>query len=122
MTDTDLMLLLVEAMFLMPGKLHVLRKDTTNEHHSIKTELSFSFMKSLMMIMGYQPRKWQACRWDRCFEKNRYEAFKTRLPVMANAPATEIDAVFGTTHDDRLQGRFSKHPARARTDTTHQSR
>ena len=54
MTDTKHMLLLMEAMFLMPGKLHVLRKETTNEHHSIKTALSFSFMKSLMTIMGYQ--------------------------------------------------------------------
>ena len=54
MTDTKHMLLLMEAMFLMPGKLHVLRKDTTNENHSIKTELSFSFRKSLMTIMGYQ--------------------------------------------------------------------
>jgi hypothetical protein len=54
MTDTKHMLLLVEAMFLMPGKLHVLRKDTTNERHSIRTELSFSFMKSLMTIMSYQ--------------------------------------------------------------------
>ena len=122
MTDTDLMLLLVEAMFLMPGKLHVLRKDTTSEHHSIKTELSFSFMKSLMKIMGCQLRKWQACRWDRCFEKNRHEAFKTTLPVMANATPAEIHAVFSATHDDGLQGRFSKRPTRARTDTTHQSR
>lgn len=53
-TDTRHMLLLMAAMFLMPGKLHVLRKDTTNERHSIKTELSFSFMKSLMTIMRYQ--------------------------------------------------------------------
>ena len=54
MTDTKHMLLLMQAMFLMPGKLHVLRKDTTNEHHSVKTGLSFSIMKSLMKIMGYQ--------------------------------------------------------------------
>jgi hypothetical protein len=54
MTDTKHMLLLMEAMFLMPGKLHVLRKDTTNGNHSIKAELSFSFRKSLMTIMGYQ--------------------------------------------------------------------
>ena len=54
MTDTKHMLLLMEAMFLMPGKLHVLRKDTTNENYLIKTEHSFSFMKSLMTIMGYQ--------------------------------------------------------------------
>jgi len=54
MTDTKHMLLLMQAMFLMPGKLHVLRKDTTNEHHPVKTGLSFSIMKSLMKIMGYQ--------------------------------------------------------------------
>ncbi len=47
MTDTGLMLLLVEAMFLMPGKLHVLRKDTTNTHYSIKTELSFFIYEKL---------------------------------------------------------------------------
>lgn len=122
MTDTDLMLLLVEAMFLMPGKLHGLRKDTTNEYHSIKTELSFSFMKSLMMIMGYQPRKWQACRWDRCFEKNRHEAFKTTLPVMVSTAPTEIHSFIDTAHDVGLQGRLSKRPTRERTDTTHQSR
>ena len=102
MTDTGLMLLLVEAMFLMPGKLHGLRKDTTNEYHSIKTELSFSFMKSLMKIMGCQLRKWQACRWDRCFEKNRHDPFKTILLFMASTAPTEIHSVIGTAHDDGL--------------------
>jgi hypothetical protein len=99
MTDTGVMLLLVEAMFLMPGKIHVLRKDTTNTHHSINTELSFSFMKSLMNIMGCQLRKWQACRWDRCFEKNRHASFKTTLPVMANTLPSEIHSVIGPAHD-----------------------
>ena len=102
MTDTKHMLLLMQAMFLMPGKLHVLRKDTTNEHHSVKTGLSFSIMKSLMKIMGCQLRKWQACRWDRCFEKNRHASFKTTLSVMADALPSEIHSVIGTAHDDGL--------------------
>ena len=96
------MLLLMAAMFLMPGKVHVLRKDTTNEHHSVKTGLSFSIMKSLMKIMGYQLLKWQACRWDRCFEKNRHDAFKTTWPFMASTAPTEIHSGLGTADDDGL--------------------
>jgi hypothetical protein len=59
-------------------------------------------MKSLMKIMGYQLLKWQACRWDTCFEKKRHDAFKTTLPFMASTVSTEIHSVIGTAHDDGL--------------------
>jgi hypothetical protein len=54
-TDTRHMLLLMAAMFLMPGKVHVLRKDTMNRSLPPKTQHSCSFRKSLIVIMDYPP-------------------------------------------------------------------
>lgn len=43
MTDTEHMLLPIASMFLMPGKLHVLRKDKTAGDTSVMAKHIFDF-------------------------------------------------------------------------------